>query len=116
MTTCSEAGEESRRYWVRPRIGVRGMLSPEYLCLVSRIFGWLRREIVVCAGCSPPRRGTSPRATFFCLRHVMSIHGSAKLGWEKLPLKLIGWSILVRAPGLAFIAVAHAGRRRHTKV
>ena len=39
---------------------------------MSRIFGWLGRGIVVCAGCSPPRRGTSPsprvvfdRATFF---------------------------------------------------
>ena len=41
-------------------------------------------------GWARPKLGTSPRATFFCLRHVMSIHGSAKLGWEKLPLKLIG--------------------------
>ena len=39
-------------------------LSPECLCCVSRIFGWLGRGIVPWAGCSPPRRGTSPRATF----------------------------------------------------
>ena len=25
------------------------------------MFGWLGRGIVVCAGCAPPRRGTSPR-------------------------------------------------------
>ena len=28
------------------------------------MLGWLGRGIVVCAGCSPPGRGTSPRATF----------------------------------------------------
>ena len=42
-------------------------LSPEYLCWMSRIFGWLGWGIVVCAGRAPPGRGTSPRATIFSL-------------------------------------------------
>ena len=37
------------------------VLAPAHQDMKS---GWLGRGIVVCAGCSPPRRGTSPRATF----------------------------------------------------
>ena len=42
------------------------------------MFRWLGRGIVVRAGCSPPRRGTSPRATF-ALDYKMLIDGSVRV-------------------------------------
>ena len=61
------------------------------------------------AGRPWPRLGTSPSATFFRLRQAAAIDGSANLGWEELPLKLIGASILDRTPGHASMVIAHAG-------
>ena len=47
-------------------------------------FKWLARGIVVCAGSSPPKRGTSPRATFFCLQKRGAIRDSPKRGWAQM--------------------------------
>ena len=43
-------------------------------------------------------------------RYLMSIRGSAKLDWEKLPLKLIRGSVPDRSPGHAFIVMTRPRR------
>ena len=58
---------------------------------MSRIFRWLGQSIVECAGCSPPRRGTSPsprevfdRATFSG-DYEMRFGGSARVADSARP-------------------------------
>ena len=57
-----------------------------------------RRRVVHLAGDKPQRY-------VFCQRDLTSTHGSANLGWEKLPLKLTGASIPDRSLAPAFVPI-----------
>ena len=108
----------------RSRIGVRDMLSyqspmpaaagtPRYekpeLCL-----GTTNWHAGFCDAPPRPQRGTCPRATF--AHSARPLDNSARFAGGKPASRLIGGHIPDRSPGHAFIAIAHAGHRRHTKV
>ena len=115
----------------RPRPTLAGDKPPRYIFLPSladfssdrMVRGFSHARMTsICVGCQGysggwdgglwyapaaphPGVGTSPSATFFCQRDLSSTHGSANLGWEKLPLKLTGASIPDRSLAPAFVPI-----------
>ena len=72
-----------------------------------------------------PQRGTSPsprevfdRATFShsAIGHWPLVYNSARFAGGEPASRLIGGPIPGRSPGHAFVPIARADRRRHTKV
>ncbi len=62
-----------------------------------------------------PQRGTSPSRYILSFRHRPSAYNSAGFAGGEPASKLIGGHIPDRSPGHAFVPIAHAGWRRHTK-
>ena len=65
---------------------------------------------------TPTPAGDKPPHYIFSFRHRPLVYDSAGFAGGEPALRLIGEHIPDRSPGHAFIAIAHAGRGRHTKV
>ena len=129
---ASSAGDKTqpyigvaRLYRNLSRIGVRDMLSYQWLMPAAagtrRYQNWghwlVEGSGVVCATHpTPTPAGDKPPRYIFSFRHRPSVYNSARFARGEPASRLIGGHIPDRSPGLAFVPIAHAGGRRHTKV
>ena len=65
---------------------------------------------------TPTPAGDKPPRYIFSFRHRPSVYNSARFARGEPASRLIGGQIPDRSPGHAFVPIAHAGSRRHTKV
>ena len=65
---------------------------------------------------TPTPAGDKPPRYISSFRHRPSVYNSGRFAGGEPASRLIGGHIPDRSPGHAFIAIAHAGHCRHTKV
>ncbi len=65
---------------------------------------------------TPTPAGDKPPRYIFSFRPRPSVYNSARFAGGEPASRLIGGHIPDRSPGHAFVPIAHAGWRRHTKV
>ena len=64
----------------------------------------------------PDPAGDKPPRYIFAFPHRPSVYNSARFAGGEPASRLIGGHIPDRSPGHAFVPIAHAGWRRHTRV
>ena len=90
-------------------------LAPAHQGVKSRNCGLVQRTGTADSATPHASRSLRPRY-IFSFRHRPSVYNSARFAGGEPASRLIGGYIPDRSPGHAFIAIAHAGWRRHTKV
>ena len=106
-------------FTIRPTMGLRFRkvkVSGVWLGTAELARRILRRRTPTPAGDKPlASRSLRPRY-IFSFRHRPSVYKSARFAGGEPASRLIGGHIPDRSPGHAFVAIAHPGWCRHTKV